>query len=286
MKNIRPSLLLAAAALLAVCSIHAQTVEGYGIAYSVDYTQTTAGSSTLNANSYAFSAFVEGPSLSGTYTFTHGGSASSPQTIPATGIYRNFEASGYPDFSSLSAAYNSTFSLHILHDSTFTDVSTLSLASGSFPTAPVLSGGTWSGGKLLVPAGSNYTLNFNSYGTGGIGWNNVELYLDFTPGIGGTYDAQSTPGAASSSFVIPANTLTAGNTYGVELLFINRVSVDNGAAIAGAFGFAAYVTALNFQIQAVSAIPEPSTYAALAGLGALGLAVWRRRLVTPKPERA
>lgn len=31
-----------------------------------------------------------------------------------------------------------------------------------------------------------------------------------------------------------------------------------------------------------SAIPEPSTYAALAGLGALGLAVWRkRRTVTP-----
>jgi hypothetical protein len=28
---------------------------------------------------------------------------------------------------------------------------------------------------------------------------------------------------------------------------------------------------------AVSAIPEPSTYAALAGLGALGLAIWRRR---------
>jgi hypothetical protein len=28
---------------------------------------------------------------------------------------------------------------------------------------------------------------------------------------------------------------------------------------------------------AVSAIPEPSTYAAFAGLGALGLAVWRRR---------
>ncbi len=31
-----------------------------------------------------------------------------------------------------------------------------------------------------------------------------------------------------------------------------------------------------FRLQ-LAAIPEPSTYAALAGLGALGLAVWRRR---------
>ena len=33
----------------------------------------------------------------------------------------------------------------------------------------------------------------------------------------------------------------------------------------------------NFQYTGLSAIPEPSTYAALAGLGALGLAIWRRR---------
>lgn len=33
----------------------------------------------------------------------------------------------------------------------------------------------------------------------------------------------------------------------------------------------------NVSISNASAIPEPSTYGALAGLGALGLAVWRRR---------
>ena len=49
--------------------------------------------------------------------------------------------------------------------------------------------------------------------------------------------------------------------------------------IPGAFGFSAYVTAVSFQIEAVSAIPEPSTYAAFAGLGALGLVIWRRRQV-------
>jgi hypothetical protein len=276
--NSRASLLLLAAlALLAISSAQAQTVEGYGIAYTVDYTQTVAGSSSLNANPYSFSAFVEGPSLSGTYTFTHGGSATSPQAIPASGIFRNFEAAGYPNFPALSAAYADSFSLHLLHTGGPTDVTSLSLASGSFPTAPALSGGTWSGGKLLVAAGSPYTLNFNSHGTGGIGWNNVELYIDLTPGVGGTYDAQSTPNVATSSFVLPANTLTIGNTYNVELLFFNRVDVDDEVSVAGAFGFATYTTALNFQIQAVSAIPEPSTYAALVGVAALGFAAWHRR---------
>jgi hypothetical protein len=35
----------------------------------------------------------------------------------------------------------------------------------------------------------------------------------------------------------------------------------------------------SFQLQAV---PEPSTYAALAGVAALGLALWRRRQVRPR----
>ena len=34
---------------------------------------------------------------------------------------------------------------------------------------------------------------------------------------------------------------------------------------------------MSFDNLSVSAVPEPSTYAALAGLGALGFAVWRRR---------
>jgi hypothetical protein len=34
---------------------------------------------------------------------------------------------------------------------------------------------------------------------------------------------------------------------------------------------------LMYSYASVSAVPEPSTYAAIAGCGALGLAVWRRR---------
>ena len=37
------------------------------------------------------------------------------------------------------------------------------------------------------------------------------------------------------------------------------------------------MSAFTIDSVTVSAIPEPSTYAMLAGLGALGLAAWRRR---------
>ncbi len=58
-------------------------------------------------------------------------------------------------------------------------------------------------------------------------------------------------------------------------------SVDNGFNF-GVFGNSNMLAGITLgsvyaDNMSVSAIPEPSTYAALAGLGALGLAFWRRR---------
>ncbi|HVT73199.1 MAG TPA: PEP-CTERM sorting domain-containing protein [Lacunisphaera sp.] len=61
----------------------------------------------------------------------------------------------------------------------------------------------------------------------------------------------------------PATAVSNGFNFGV---FVNS---DTTAAISSGS-----VYADNFS---VSAVPEPSTYAAFAGLGALGLAFWRRR---------
>jgi hypothetical protein len=68
----------------------------------------------------------------------------------------------------------------------------------------------------------------------------IDQYAD-----GGLY-AESGPGLITS-FTVSGNVLTGIDGYG------------------------------DFTLNSVSAIPEPSTYAALAGLGALGLAFWRRR---------
>jgi hypothetical protein len=76
------------------------------------------------------------------------------------------------------------------------------------------------------------------------------------------------PGVVAGDF---ANDVTAGSwfaepTDGFSFRLLARSSVD-------ALG-AGVVTADNFS---VSAVPEPSTYAALAGVLAFGLACWRRR---------
>jgi hypothetical protein len=77
--------------------------------------------------------------------------------------------------------------------------------------------------------------------------------------------------------VINAGTLTAGQTYSFELVFVNSVYNDISTITSpGAdVGLAGYVTIVNFDIQA---IPEPSTYAAIFGaLTLAGVMIHRRR---------
>jgi hypothetical protein len=62
-------------------------------------------------------------------------------------------------------------------------------------------------------------------------------------------------------------TWTASPSGGFYTNLVARASLGENVASGGMY----------FDNVAVSAIPEPSTYAALAGLGALGLALWRRR---------
>ena len=96
-----------------------------------------------------------------------------------------------------------------------------------------------------------------------------------------TWDAGAQTLAAAysldgSSFASVATFLPVSqwdNTGGGNVSNGFNFEVFGNSNIAGAVSVGS-VYADNF---AVSAIPEPSTYAALAGLGALGLAFWRRR---------
>jgi hypothetical protein len=94
--------------------------------------------------------------------------------------------------------------------------------------------------------------------------NNVFIAGYFNP-ITGTTD-----GASGGVYISPESMLflaagAAGNTTGKNLLIVGF----EGTGGNGSIGV--------FEVTATSAIPEPSTYAALVGAGVLGLALFRRR---------
>ncbi len=97
--------------------------------------------------------------------------------------------------------------------------------------------------------------------------NNVFIAGYFNPVTG------TTDGVDGGVYISPESMLflaagAAGNSTGKNLLIVGF----EGTGGNGSIGV--------FEVTSVSAIPEPSTYAALAGLGALGLAVFRRRRVS------
>ena len=168
-----------------------------------------------------------------------------------------------------------------------------SLAAGS--AVAVNSGGTLGGtgtvngsltlnsGGLLAPGTSLGTLTVGN----GLTWNGGGL-LNFDLGTGNASDRLALTGGAltkgtGTGFVFDfLNTGTAGNTYTLITSTVTSTFLANaseftysnlGSGLSGAFAF----DGNNLQFSVTSAIPEPSTYAALCGLVALIGAVWHRR---------
>ncbi len=73
-----------------------------------------------------------------------------------------------------------------------------------------------------------------------------------------------------------ASEFVSGTTYQVEVEFDNILDGPNALSgqLTGGQAVAIYATRTQFNLLV---IPEPSSYAALAGAGALALAVWHRR---------
>jgi hypothetical protein len=144
--------------------------------------------------------------------------------------------------------------------------------------------------------------------TGSPGTLFVDLYSTFTPSSGSSPTglvanlslSSGNPASAGSAVFSGSATLAATTTYFLLLSAPSATTIDNsfnyrtpgtlnedGGGLAGwTIGDAGYIS-LNggawtdgggnmMSIQA-SAIPEPSTYAAIAGAAMLGLAIWRRR---------
>ncbi len=274
MKTLRLPLffILALGLTSSVCS---QTITEYFVAKIYDYEQTSAAGSTAGSPPYGFVAEVYGTGLSGTYTVSSpGGSVSNPQTLGIDGDLAEYDDGfAYGDISALNAAYNAgTYTLNINTSGGLLSP-TLDLTGDAFPNTFSITSmvnGTWSGGKLLFDPTQDLTLNFDAFS----GFDsNSRIKLEIEDG-----DYADTSTSAVTSLLIPANSvdLVTGATSYAEILFSQAVDTDN-STISGASGVAFYGTIVGFTVQAV---PEPSTYAAIVGLVALGgvLLIRRRRV--------
>lgn len=265
------------------------TIEAYGVDKRITYLQTssTAPSSpslTLGDPNgpYFFEATVSGsyldllcpaPALAGVGDLVLKGTGEwgFENNFPAT---NGFGAKGTMD----SAFPNGNFTLNNL---TGPGSVTLNLGpSDAYPAdIPAVTNGTWVGEALQVNAVTGMTLcfnNFSAYDAAGM----IEFHLYTTSGASITGDLASALTLQPNSdlpllsYTIQPGDLIPGQTYFAELSFGSFTTFDE-LSIDNAFGYALYQNMTGFSI---SAIPEPSTYAAAAGFLAFGLVLWRRRV--------
>ncbi|WP_438480644.1 beta strand repeat-containing protein [Oleiharenicola lentus] len=178
-------------------------------------------------------------------------------------------------------------------------IGTLTLNSGSTLT-PGNSPGELTAGNTTWEGGANYEWEINDAASPATG---AGARYDLLA-ISGTLTINAT---AENKFTLLLTSLLANNTAGDVMNFNSALNsaYTIASATGGIFGFDANAFQINstgftnqlnggswnlsqdgntisLNFIAASAIPEPSTYAAIAGIAALGLAAWRRRAVKTK----
>lgn len=278
---------LALLALLPVPSTHAQVIDLITLGKEQQYTQNTNSTASAGTN-FRFSSSVEGSTLSGIATPSlnnnNGGTGpTGPFVYNASDDGWSFEQN-YGTGSLLETAYPSDgvgYSLTVL-DQTFS-IPLPSEGALRFTPIPLatLSAGTISGGVLTWDVSQPLTISLIDPLNGSLATvDHISLSI-----FGSNIDLSGSAfGNATQSFTIPGtaganNTFIAGQSYTVEMDFVNitggtSLGTISGGALDGVEYGSFYSRTTSFTIQA---IPEPSTHAALAGLGALGLAALRRR---------
>lgn len=158
----------------------------------------------------------------------------------------------------------------------------VNLTGDAYSNRPLLtfSAGTWSGGILtLTPAEAAAGFSVSSSSTPFTGWTNDGTYRIGMYGSGmGLNESLSTQAANTLSLSIAPGALVTGQYYTFEVEY-NRIVNANTTAFDTLTGSPDAIAIYTMLTSAsVLVVPEPSTYALLAGLGALlGAAWWRRR---------
>ena len=257
----------------------------------VDQYSLVAGIDTQGANLSA-APILQGPN-GVNVTFPTGASFS--PTVPTGNGYNKYQwGGGWTSESQLTSQYGSGTFTFTLGNATATPTLSLDTLNPVFPISPLLtSGGTWSGGVLLIdPTVTNVltfnTASFTDYAAAtGSGTSGAQIKLElvdsnlaaiFPPSVSQNGLGKSNP--AITSYTISAGSLAAGQTYNIQANYTVYDTVNNtaftGTGITGnPQGVAGYLTTTFITVQT---IPEPSTWVPLA-IGFSGFLIIRFRRV-------
>ena len=244
---------------------------------AVDYSQTDTSTTSFNA-SIGHSFIAQVSDQSGTYN------ASNPATAPSVDdntttwnlTYNTdhsswyYESSGHANEATLDGIYADTN-----YDFNFDgNTATVAVSNNLYSNVPVASmnTGSWSGGTFMVNASQALTISSNTFTTNYLDTaSRIEIRVE---GDGNSFSQSANNNNTGDSLSLNLNAfdLTSGQSYRVEIGFTR---FDGSASmLSGTDTYGSFTTITTFDM---SAVPEPSTFAALAGMLALGFAAARRR---------
>jgi hypothetical protein len=260
---------LAVAALVTASAADAQLTEA-DIGVNPTFEQTDATTVNPTGGFFSARAFVTNASDFAGGTLTYGGPGS-PQTlsyVPADAAWEFGDSNGI--FADLQAAYPNVDYQFDLMGGTMGPLSvTVSYAGNAYSNTPQLAAASFNALQGFNAADS-ITLDFNSMEVSPNADGDNSIIFSITDSSNMTVFSTPALPTDATSVTIPGGILAAGQTYSFDLLFDDRIAVDNTEQFYDTHTSGMFSTA-------AGAVPEPSTWTMmLIGFGGLGVAVSRR----------